>query len=595
MVLWRGPTVNPLGNLGVKAAAGQKQTFAAVRTCRRPPVGTIKNQASQVHFRSLTCHSLFFNRSGIVVSALAKSRREKIMYLLELELQNVRAIRNMFISFRSEQASAPGSARRWTVFLGENGCGKSTVLRAIGLVLGGSRSLYQFLDAPEAWVRKGAKSAAIRALVLLPNGKEHLIELEFDNKGWRGKKNSSSLELLDRLHSRPKRESVLAGYGAFRRPSDREHLYEKSGSRGPAGALASLFDPDAGQFGFEQWAIRLDYEKQMKGRQAIASTLNALLPGMSFKGINRSSGEVMMSTVDGDVPLRQLSEGYQAMAAWAGDLLFRLFNDKVGSIHEPRNARGILLLDEMDLHLHPIWKRKLVEFMEEAFPHLQVIATTHSPLAVQQCDEGELFVIRREADGPRLVPFVGNPSKLRLSDLFLSPLIGLSTLDSPDIEKLRDEARKIELKPGAPAGADRDRLKQILLRLGGTQPISDSEMGDFLRHVSLLHASRQIDALQRIDAAEKLITTSPKIGRKKVSPKSAVTVSPKRRLIAAPRQAPSSAKAKKLAAKHPGDVKVKSLKQAAKRSTSEKVAQKKVSRPRATAKPKVRTEGPKKR
>ncbi len=79
---------------------------------------------------------------------------------------------------------------------------------------------------------------------------------------------------------------------------------------------------------------------------------------------------------------------------------------------------------------------------------------------MQQCGEGELYVIRRERAGPTLVPFVGDPSKMRLSDLFLSPLIGLETLDSPKVEALHEQARKLQAKRGMTSG-DRQQLASI--------------------------------------------------------------------------------------------------------------------------------------
>jgi hypothetical protein len=201
------------------------------------------------------------------------------------------------------------------------------------------------------------------------------------------------------------------------------------------------------------------------------------------------------------------------MAAWAGDLLYRLtgaFSDR----KNPLDARGVLLIDEMDLHLHPLWKRNLVEFLNEAFPRLQVIATTHSPLSVQQCDEGELYVVRREKQGPTLVPFEGDPSNLRLSELFLSPLIGLDTLDSPRVAALRQEARSIELKPGRRSPKDIQRLKGIQKGLLGTTSLVQEEAPQFSKLMQYQTQLQALDPSVRIRQAESLFVTPKPVSSK---------------------------------------------------------------------------------
>ena len=396
------------------------------------------------------------------------------MFLVSLELKNFRAIRHMAIDFRQ---SASPEARRWTVFLGENGCGKSSILKAIGLILAGSEALPDLLGEPDQWIHVGESHAQITAVIQNQNFETRTIELVLTRGERRDsvlRNNSKRLELLDAAIDKADRNYFVAGYGAFRRPPDPRRSVSSNVERGRAAQLATLFSSAQDLVNLEQWAMDVDYSTEGTGRQLISDTLARLLPGMTFQDIDKVNRAVIMNTVDGLVPLRQLSEGYQSMAAWAGDLLYRMtqiFRDRT----KPLEARGVLLLDEMDLHLHPVWKRNLVEFMDTAFPQLQIISTTHSPLSVQQCREGELFVVKREQAGPMLFPFQGDPSKMRLSDLFLSPLIGLDTLDSPRVASLRSEARDIELKPGRKSEADAKQLAAISEALEGTDPLPESE------------------------------------------------------------------------------------------------------------------------
>lgn len=66
----------------------------------------------------------------------------------------------------------------------------------------------------------------------------------------------------------------------------------------------------------------------------------------------------------------------------------------------------MLIVDEIDLHLHPVWQRQLRNFLSDMFPNFQFILTTHSPLTAQQAGAGELFVMRRPKpeDAPELEP-----------------------------------------------------------------------------------------------------------------------------------------------------------------------------------------------
>lgn len=108
----------------------------------------------------------------------------------------------------------------------------------------------------------------------------------------------------------------------------------------------------------------------------------------------------------------------------------------------------MLLIDEIDLHLHPVWRRHLVDFLSSTLPNFQFIATTHSALTAQQSGEGELYVIRREGAEatPTLVPFIGEPRKMMLHQLLMSPMFGLDSLESVEIEKARNAVRELCLK-----------------------------------------------------------------------------------------------------------------------------------------------------
>jgi predicted ATP-binding protein involved in virulence len=514
------------------------------------------------------------------------------MYLVDLELTNVRAIRQMHVSFRG--ITPAERTRRWTVLLGENGCGKSTVLKSIGLLLAGSEALSDLIGNPDDWIRNSASMAVLKATLSTAEGEERTVHLEINRGDGRDvvlRHNTAGLSQLDAAIRKADRNYFIAGYGAFRRPPDTSRGRRSYGSAFEsrrASQLATMFSSSQDLVSLEQWAMDLDYVTGASGRSVIAEALDKLLPGMTFKDIDKSRRTVVMKTLDGDVPLQQLSEGYQAMAAWAGDLLFRM-TETFKDHKNPLDARGVLLIDEMDLHLHPVWKRNLVDFLNSAFPNLQIIATTHSPLSIQQCGEGELFVVRREDTGPTLVAFKGDPSRLRLSELFLSPLIGLATLDSPKVAELRQKARDIELKRGAKTDEDVKTLGEIRSQLEGTVPLIPEEAPAY---ADLITYQRSVDTgtvAQRIEQAKILFGTTrqavPAATQRPPAKKPAAANKPTTKKPPAKKSVAQKPVAKKPAAKTPAAKKAAAKRPAAKKPVVRKAAAKKAPARKPALKP----------
>lgn len=111
---------------------------------------------------------------------------------------------------------------------------------------------------------------------------------------------------------------------------------------------------------------------------------------------------VLFETETGEkVRLRSLGSGYQSLITWVVDLAYRMF------VRYPENANpleepAIVLVDELDLHLHPEWQRRVVGFLRKTFPKTQFIATTHSPFLVQSYPDINLIVLEKDADNQQV-------------------------------------------------------------------------------------------------------------------------------------------------------------------------------------------------
>lgn len=385
------------------------------------------------------------------------------MFLQRITLDNVRSIQHLDLSVLHAEDD---DVREWTFLLGENGSGKTTLLRAIALVLAGSEALPELLGDPADWVRRGASEARIRAEMVTAQGEPRTAELRIGaEEGIKGLFNrNEGLDQLDDALSHTPRSYFTVGYGVSRRPAAEE---ERSIGRGAslfrhprARSVATLFSPHASLTSLEAWAMDLDYRRE-GGYEIVRDAINSLLPGIELESIDRERGELIFDTPDGRIPYRLLSEGYQNVAAWTGDLLYQI-TSAFEDYRDPFSARGLLLIDEIDLHLHPVWQRELMRFVETRFPHLQVVATTHSPLTVHQAQEGELFFLRREhAEGPTgLHAYDGAPRDLMLHQLLMSPMFGLATLDSRPVEVMKDEYRALRDADALTPERQR-RLKQL--------------------------------------------------------------------------------------------------------------------------------------
>lgn len=386
------------------------------------------------------------------------------MFLQKLILKNVRSIEELELPF----LNADGSTRKWTLLLGENGCGKSTVLRAISLLMAGSEALPELLDNPDSWIRLGKKECLISADLVTARGEPRHIELVL-HRGDKVKevfeRNKATLEDLDSALDHTARSYLTIGYGVSRRlggvkstPSSKE-VFTKTRAQ----CVATMFSPDAILNPLESWAMDLHYRRGALGLKVVKKALSDLLPGVEFIGIDKINRQLTFNTADGKIPLSQLSDGYQNVAGWCGDLLYRV-TEIFSDYKNPFEARGLLLIDEIDLHLHPIWKRQLVSFLNEKLSNFQIIATTHSALTVHQAGEGELFVLRRPApsSSPALIAYEGAPRNLMLHQLLLSPLFNLQTIDSPVVEAKKKEFKRLRSKPKSTTSAgDRRRLGQL--------------------------------------------------------------------------------------------------------------------------------------
>jgi predicted ATP-binding protein involved in virulence len=105
-------------------------------------------------------------------------------------------------------------------------------------------------------------------------------------------------------------------------------------------------------------------------------------------------GEVVVEFTDGAQPFSNLSDGQRCMLAMVGDIAQKAakLNPQLGS-QVLQETTGVVLIDELDLHLHPRWQRRVIEDLRRTFPKIQFICTTHSPFLIQSLRSGEELIM----------------------------------------------------------------------------------------------------------------------------------------------------------------------------------------------------------
>jgi hypothetical protein len=188
----------------------------------------------------------------------------------------------------------------------------------------------------------------------------------------------------------------------------------------------------------------------------------------------------MFETPTGWVGINELGLGYRTMLAWIVDFAAGLF-DRYPESKNPLAEPAVLLLDEIDLHLHPRWQRTIIDYLTERFPNTQFIVTAHSPLLVQAAAGANLVLLKRRGDNVIIDNDPVSVKNWRIDQILTSDLFGLESPRSKETQKLLDERTRL-LSKRTLSPKDEEKLGELDDMLG-PMPFGETEeerQADFL-------------------------------------------------------------------------------------------------------------------
>jgi hypothetical protein len=337
------------------------------------------------------------------------------MYITQIQLENIRSIRHADWEIPKERAAG------WHVLIGDNGSGKSAFLRSVALALVGPTEALALRQDWRDWLRYGADDARIRLGLMADDDADR-----FTGAGRRPDRPLRAALRLERGAAGVKliREPVSpaperhvwgdgqgwfsASYGPFRRFTGGDQDYERIFLSNPSlAAHLSVFSENVALTEAIRWLQELQF-KVLEGSQedGLLEKIKAFVNQEGFlphhTRLTRITSDAV-EFVDGNqcpIPVLELSDGYRSVLSMTLELIRQMvrvfpieeiFDESARVIRVP----GVVLIDEVDAHLHPSWQHRIGPWFLRHFPRVQFLVTTHSPLICQAAEQGSVWRLPR--------------------------------------------------------------------------------------------------------------------------------------------------------------------------------------------------------
>ena len=404
------------------------------------------------------------------------------IYIQKLEVENIKTFtRATTLDFTRPE----GGIAQWTLLLGDNGIGKSTLLQFVAWMK--PALPYDIADPSKYLVPaplindeenevlerlvhrtvEGGQTAKARAIFI---ANQHFNEITDEPLI------ECTTEMAIGVNGAGKLADVAPGFSTTEKSifyRDEVAVYAYSASR-QLGRLnlnnPKLVDTIPGfiqekteLYDAEEILHALNYaELGAKGVKKakyqnfinrIKSMLTAILPDCEQiedilitppNPLDGREGGIAISTKHGqEIPFNDFSLGYKTVASWTIDLAWRLFSKHHAEVDNPLEEPGIVLIDEIDLHLHPLWQRHIMTNLSKHFPNVQFIASAHSPIMAQAAIGLNYAVLKSSDDGVQILNEPEGITGWRVDQILTSELFGLTSARGEDYDELLERQEKL--------------------------------------------------------------------------------------------------------------------------------------------------------
>ena len=441
------------------------------------------------------------------------------MYISKISLKNIRGFKSLDFDLHRGDGKYAG----WTVFTGSNGSGKSTLLKAIAFCLFDTDTKVVLQRDFGFFRRKGSNGELCRidlnffrcsADDSTPPGPSHTNYPDWKTdyhegisidpgpfspgltSGEPGGVFTNHRYYANPVLQPPNSEILITplkgwfacGYGPFRRITSPKENVEQIQQREDSKRFATLFLEGASLSEVAPWLIKLklqEYEGSEEAANQLAFFLDfirdSFLPdGFSVDRVD-SEGLWLKDSNGVELPWFDMSDGQRVAIILVADILRHMIgafgleglydHDKNGKIYIKRS--GVVLIDEIDAHLHPSWQREIGFWLKRHFPKVQFLVTSHSPIILQAADPNGLFVLPEPGSEDEPRPLSDEEYREIIASTtdtaLLSDAFGLQNTRSPLAVDNRAEYARLDRKKKGGAAlsateeADLKRLESFVL------------------------------------------------------------------------------------------------------------------------------------
>jgi predicted ATPase len=354
---------------------------------------------------------------------------------------------------------------KWNVLLGDNGVGKSTILKAIAVGMCG--------DDAEPYAHRLIRNNSLTksgAVTIITRKGKYITEI---------KDNVTKAAIKTNMRPIDTEGSLALGFPPLRTISWETKSETYAGKPIPLAEdilpiITGEVDPRMDKL--KRWLVDLkgnatgldpgDNRPKNKYTELIEKFFNIvddLTPNLLVKyhQINTVSKQVLIETEDGIVPLEAISQGTLSLISWTGILLQRLYEVYSEGTEDPSQRYALVLMDELDAHMHPAWQRILIYKLKEIFPNIQFIVTTHSPLVVGGLPPEQIFKFQRTEQGSIVRAEVSKDDTVgRANQILTSNLFGLEVSLDVETEGILNEYKELA-KNQSRTPEEEEKYKQL--------------------------------------------------------------------------------------------------------------------------------------